>query len=59
MIHTLHTILLLVYILVWRLIIKDNVLVSFIAAVLTSLLMVLLYRKDLTKLLENLKGKKK
>lgn len=49
----------LVYILVWRLIIKDNVLVSFIAAVLTSLLMVLLYRKDLTKLLENLKGKKK
>ena len=49
----------LLYILVWRLIIKDNVLVSFIAAVLTSLLMVLLYRKDLTKLLENLKGKKK
>ena len=49
----------LVYILVWRLIIKDYVLVSFIAAVLTSLLMVLLYRKDLTKLLENLKGKKK
>lgn len=49
----------LVYIFVWRLIIKDNVLVSFIAAILTSLLMVLLYRKDLTKLLENLKGKKK
>lgn len=49
----------LVYILVWRLIIKDNVLVSFIAAVLASLLMVLLYRKDLTKLLASLKGKKK
>lgn len=49
----------LAYILLWRLIIKDNVLVSFIAAVLALLLMVLLYRKDLTKLLTSLKGKKK
>ena len=49
----------LAYILLWRLIIKDNVLISFMAAVLASFLMVLLYRKDLTKLLESLKGKKK
>lgn len=49
----------LAYILLWRLIIKDNVLVSFIAAVLISLLMILLYQKDLTRLLASLKGKKK
>lgn len=51
--------LMLAYILLWRLIIKDNVLVSFIAAVLVLLLMILLYRKDLTTLLVSLKGKKK
>lgn len=49
----------LAYILLWRLIIKDNVLVSFIVAVLVSVLMILLYRKDLTKLSASLKGKKK
>lgn len=47
------------YILLWRLVIKDNVLVSFLAAFLVSLLMILLYQKDLTRLLASLKGKKK
>lgn len=49
----------LAYILLWRLSIKNNVLVSFMVAVLVSFLMVLLYREDLMKLMENLKGKKK
>ena len=48
----------LAYILLWRLIIKDRVFASFIAAVLLSFLMTLLYRKDLAKLLTSLKGKK-
>lgn len=48
----------LVYILIWRWIAKDSVCVSFMAAVLASLLMVLLYRSDLTNLLARLKGKK-
>ena len=48
----------LIYILIWRLIAKDSVCVSFMAAVLVSLLMVLLYRRDLTNLLARLKGKK-
>lgn len=48
----------LVYILIWRLIAKDSVCVSFMTAGLASLLMVLLYRSDLTNLLARLKGKK-
>ncbi len=49
----------LAYTFLWRLIIKDNVFVSFTTAVLVSLLMVLLYQKDLMKLTVILKGKKK
>lgn len=47
------------YILLWRLAIKNNVFVSLIASTLISFFMVILYRKDLMRLLMELKGKKK
>jgi hypothetical protein len=39
--------------------IKDNIFVSFIVALMVTILMLLLYRKDLMKLIGALKGKKK
>ena len=48
-----------IFILIWRVVIKDNIFVSFIVALMVTILMLLLYRKDLMKLIGALKGKKK
>ena len=48
-----------IFILIWRVAIKDNIFVSFIVALMVTILMLLLYRKDLMKLIGALKGKKK
>lgn len=53
----LASILMLCFVMTWRLFVKNNVVLSFVVALIISILMIFLYRKDVMRLMKNLNQK--